>query len=108
MTVRRLALLSALSLAAPAAAQSTHSPFATGLKSASMMTPTEIREHNKALTNKDANYIRCRKFDEIGSLVRKARVCKTNAEWTTSFKDGNQNTRDTVDAMNRAPINSSN
>lgn len=108
MTARRLALVPALLLAMPVAAQSQHSPFSTGVESASMMTPTEIREHNKALSSKDANYIRCRKFDEIGSLVRKARVCKTNAQWTTSFKDGNQNTRDTIDAMNRAPINSSN
>lgn len=107
MIARRLAFLSALSLAAPAAAQD-HSAFGTGLKSASMMTPTEIKAHNKALTSKDANYIRCRKFDEIGSLVRKARVCKTNAEWTTSFRVGNQDARDTQDAMSRAPINSSN
>lgn len=99
-----LALSATLLLAAPAVAQTTRSPFATGLKSASMMTSTEIKEHNKALTAKDGDYIRCRKSTATGSLVRIVRVCKTNAQWVTSFQQGNDNARYTQDAMTRAPI----
>lgn len=29
----------------------------------------------------DPNYVRCKKVGQIGSLVKKERVCKTNAEW---------------------------
>lgn len=107
MTARRL-VMSALLLGVPAAAQAQHSPFATGVESASMMTPTEIRAHNEKLSSKDATYIRCRKDLQIGSLVKKSRVCKTNAQWATSWKDGNQNARDTQDAMTRAPISNPN
>lgn len=102
------ALSAATLIAAPVVAQSERSPFATGVKSASTMTSTEIKAHNKALTAKDANYIRCRKFTETGSLVRVARVCRTNAQWVTSFQQGNQNARDTQDAMTRAPISGGN
>ena len=102
------ALLLAATAAAPVTAQTSRSPFATGLKSASMMTPTEIREHNKELTSKDADFIRCRKYPQIGSLVKVSRVCKTNAQWVTSFRQGNDNARDTQDAMTRAPINGGN
>lgn len=104
----RLLVSALLACAAPVAAQSGHSPFSTGVKSASTMTSTEIKEHNKALSSKDADFIRCRKFVETGSLVKTARVCKTNAQWATSFKDANQNARDTQDAMSRAPISNPN
>lgn len=77
-------------------------------KSPSMMTSTEIRAHNKTLASTDGTYIRCRKFTETGSLVKQARVCKTNTDWGGTFRTGNQNARDTVDAMTRAPISNPN
>ena len=100
---RPLLVLPALFFAAPAVAAGD-----AAQKSPSMMTSTEIREHNKALASTDGTYIRCRRFTETGSLVKQARVCKTNADWGGTFRTGNQNARDTVDAMNRAPISNPN
>jgi hypothetical protein len=33
------------------------------------------------LDPRDPNYVRCKKVDVIGSLVKKERICKTNAQW---------------------------
>ena len=72
----------------------------------SLMTATEIAAFNQGLTNSHPYFIKCRKLLETGSLVKKARVCRTNADWRIASSNGNQNARDTVDAMNRAPVNS--
>ena len=53
-------------------------------------------------------YIKCRKIEEIGSWVKKARVCRTNEQWKQAWAQGNQNARDTAEAMTRAPVNGSN
>lgn len=82
--------------------------YDTLMKSASAMTPSEIKAFNKDLADSDSRYIRCRRSIETGSLVKKVRVCKSNADWSAAFATGNQNVRDTVDAMSRAPINGSN
>ncbi|MFN4358415.1 hypothetical protein [Sphingopyxis alaskensis] len=47
-------------------------------------------------------YIKCRKIEEIGSWVKKARVCRTNEQWKQAWAQGNQNARDTAEAMTRA------
>lgn len=75
---------------------------------ASTMTSKEIAAFNEGLDSKHPYFIRCRRLEETGSLVRKARVCRTNEQWAQSFAQGNQNARDTVEAMTRAPVNSSN
>jgi hypothetical protein len=72
----------------------------------STMTSTEIAAFNKGLESTHPYFIKCRKLEETGSLVKKARVCRTNEEWKLSSVKGNQNARDTIEAMNRAPINS--
>ena len=72
----------------------------------STMTSTEIAAFNKGLELTHPYFIKCRKLEETGSLVKKARVCRTNEEWKLSSVKGNQNARDTVEAMSRAPINS--
>jgi hypothetical protein len=77
-------------------------------KAPSSMTSSEIREHNKALASTDAFYIRCRKSVDTGSLVRQSRVCRTNAEWGSTFRAGNQNARDSIDLMNRGGTNNPN
>jgi hypothetical protein len=74
----------------------------------SSMTPTEIKAFNAGLEVAHPYYIRCRKTEVIGSLVKKLRVCRTNQQWTTASAAGNTNARETVEAMSRAPINSSN
>lgn len=65
----------------------------------SLMTSAEIKAHNDGLAPTDPNYIKCRKIEEIGSLVKKARVCRINDEWKAAWAQGNQNARDTADAM---------
>lgn len=65
----------------------------------SMMTNSAIAEHNKELAARHPDFIRCRKIEIIGSLVKKARVCRTNAEWEESWQQGNDNVRGTADAF---------
>ncbi len=74
----------------------------------SLMTSTEIAAFNKGLGNSHPYFIKCRRLDETGSLVRKARVCRTNEQWTRASSNNNQNARETVEAMTRAPINGNN
>lgn len=64
---------------------------------ASTMTNAEIKAYNEGLAPTHASYIKCRKIEEIGSLVKKARVCHTNDEWKKLWVQGNQDSRDTVD-----------
>ena len=92
-----------IAMAAPAVAGSDRQPPD---RPPSTMTSQEIAAFNEGLDKAHPYYIKCRKIDEIGSLVRKARVCRTNQEWKTADRDGNQNARDTVEAMTRAPVNS--
>jgi len=72
----------------------------------SLMTSTEIAAFNKGLEAKHRYFIKCRRLEETGSLVKKARVCRTNEQWKVSSSNNNQNARETVEAMTRAPINS--
>lgn len=65
----------------------------------SAMTNTAIAAHNKELDARHPDFIKCRKLDVIGSLVKKARVCRTNEQWTESWQKGNNNVRDTVEAF---------
>lgn len=71
----------------------------------SLMTSKEIATFNQGLANSHPYFIKCRRLEETGSLVKKARVCRTNEQWKLSSSNGNQNARDTVEAMSRAPIN---
>jgi hypothetical protein len=74
----------------------------------SEMTPTEIRAYNSDIERAHPYFITCRKTEVMGSLVRKLRVCRTNEKWKESSARGNENAADTLEAMRRAPINSSN
>lgn len=48
------------------------------------------------LDPKDPNYMRCRKIQVTGSLVKKERICKTNAEWARASEDAQKNADDLV------------
>jgi len=85
-------------LAAPAAAEEL-ADRAPPPKKPSLMTPTEIEAYNKGLAQTHPYYIKCRKTLKIGSLVKKTRVCHTNAEWKDVIARGNQDARDTAEAM---------
>ena len=93
-----------MALAAPAVAGDKQPPD----RLPSEMTPTEIRAYNADIDATHPYYIKCRKTEVIGSLARKLRVCRTNQQWKEASAKGNENAADTLEAMRRAPINSSN
>lgn len=105
------ALAAAVLLAAPAAlAAETATPAdrSPPPKAPSAMTPTEIKAYNEGLAQTHPYYIKCRKTLEIGSLVKKNRVCHTNEQWKEVTARGNQNARDTAEAMTSKAMNGSN
>ena len=53
----------------------------TPVRAPSQMTSSEIKAFNEGLDSDDPQYIRCRKIEETGSLVKKVRTCKTNEQW---------------------------
>ena len=93
-----------LALAAPAVAGDKLPPD----RMPSEMTSTEIKAYNADIDRAHPYYISCRKTEVIGSLARKLRVCRTNEQWKESSARGNENAADTLEAMRRAPVNSSN
>lgn len=56
------------------------------------------------LDPKDPNYLRCRKIQVTGSLVKKDRICKTNAEWAKASEDAQKNADDLI-GRNRTGTN---
>ena len=102
-----LNILTALALAAAPATAEAENRRALD-KAPSAMTNAEIRAFNEGLAMTHPDYIKCRKIEESGSWVKKARVCRTNAQWKEAWAQGNQNARDTAEAMTRAPVNHSN
>jgi hypothetical protein len=58
-----------------------------------------LAEDKPALDRNDPNATRCKRLDVTGSLVRKERVCKTNAEWR---KVSEQQNRDADDLISRS------
>ena len=100
-------LFAALLIAAPVA-QAAEDDRAPPTKAPSAMTPTEIKAYNVGLAPTHPYYIKCRKTLEIGSLVKKNRVCHTNEQWKAVWAKENQDARQTAEAMTRAPVNHSN
>lgn len=93
-----------LALAAPAYGADKQPPD----RMPSEMTPTEIKAYNADIEPGHPYYIKCRKTEVMGSLVKKLRVCRTNEQWKQASARGNENAADTLEAMRRAPVNSSN
>jgi hypothetical protein len=63
------------------------------------MSRDQIKAHNAVLDKKDPNYIKCVRYAAPGSLIDNKVSCRTNAQWIQANKTGEQNARDTVDAM---------
>lgn len=103
-------LIAAAMFAAPAAlaAEEGAADRAPPPKTPSAMTPTEIAEYNKGLPQTHPYYIKCRKTLEIGSLVKKNRVCHTNEQWKVALEKGSTSARETAEAMTSKAGNSSN
>ncbi|MGQ2931767.1 MAG: hypothetical protein ACT6Q3_14940 [Sphingopyxis sp.] len=100
-------LFTALLVAAPVA-QAAEDDRAPPTKAPSAMTPTEIKAYNEGLAQTHPYYIKCRKTLEIGSLVKKNRVCYTNEKWKEVSAKGNQDARDTAEAMTSKAAGGSN
>jgi hypothetical protein len=96
---KTLTLLTALLIAAPAVHAEAPTDRAPPPKAPSAMTPTEIKAYNEGLAQTHPYYIKCRKTLEIGSLVKKNRVCHTNEKWKDVSAKANQDARDTAEAM---------
>lgn len=69
------------------------------------MTQKEIRAFNASLDRKHPYYIRCVASTEIGTLSKRTYSCRTNRQWALADKTGNQNARDTVEAMTSKSTN---
>jgi len=102
-----LPLFAALLVAAPVA-HAAEADRAPPTKMPSEMTPTEIKAYNEGLVQTHPYYIKCRKTLEIGSLVKKNRVCHTNEQWKEVTAKGNQDARDTAEAMTSKAAGGSN
>lgn len=74
----------------------------------SEMSSSEIKAHNAGLEAGDPNYIKCRKSEVMGSLVKKQRVCRTNEQWKEATARGNEQTRDMVEGFARSGGSSGN
>lgn len=90
--------LSASAAMSSAALASEQIPLA---RTPSDMSGSEIDAHNHGLALTDANYIKCRRIELTGSLVRKLRVCNTNSEWKRIGDKSNQDARDTMEQLAR-------
>ena len=47
----------------------------------------------KPVSSDPDQQIKCRKYPQAGSLVRKVRICRTNAEWRKAAQAGNDAAR---------------
>lgn len=63
------------------------------------MSRSEIRSFNAKLNPTHPYYIRCVKSADIGSLVKRNYSCRTNEQWQKAEAIGNNNARETVEAM---------
>jgi hypothetical protein len=100
MTMIVLALL--LSAAAPEAVPAAAPLIEPDPKA---MTQKEIRAFNASIDRKHPYYIRCVASTEIGTLSKRTYSCRTNRQWALADKTGNQNARDTVEAMTSKATN---
>ena len=85
-------------VAGPAGAQESEPRLA---RAPSDMSGDEIDAYNEGRIASDPDYIRCRRIEQIGSLVKKLRVCNTNSEWKRIVDKGNQDARDSMETLAR-------
>lgn len=64
------------------------------------MTRAEIRTCNAGLHREHPGYIRCKRTQKTGSLVGKAVICRTNAEWRRVEDGANEGARDMIEVIN--------
>ncbi|OAO03914.1 hypothetical protein A8B75_10145 [Sphingomonadales bacterium EhC05] len=59
----------------------------------------QSKKPKKIKDRRHPDYVRCRSEPLIGSLTRKKRVCKTNAEWAEFTRKGSRESREFIDDM---------
>ncbi|HET6523039.1 hypothetical protein [Sphingopyxis sp.] len=96
-TITSIALIASLA-AGPGGAQESEPRLA---RAPSDMSGAEIDAYNEGRIASDPDYIRCRRIEQIGSLVKKLRVCNTNSEWKRIVDKGNQDARDSMETLAR-------
>ena len=92
-----LSTLIALTLAGSAATATQPELLAGPIK----MSVREIRAYNATLPSDHPNFIRCKKAEETGSLVKKKGMCRTNQEWTRIDNAGNREAREAVEGLQK-------
>lgn len=55
-----------------------------------------LAQDKAPLDKNDPNAVRCKRFQVTGSLVKKERVCKTNAEWRAITEQQNRDADDII------------
>ena len=68
--------------------------LSAGITGPVAMTGQQIRAYNATLKRDHPAYIRCERQLETGSLVKKTRRCRTNAEWRRLADIGNDDARE--------------
>ncbi len=71
-----------------------------------LMAVPAMAESQAKLDRNDPNAVRCKRLSVTGSLVKKERVCKTNAEWRTISEQQNRDADDLI-TRSRAGMNGS-
>jgi hypothetical protein len=66
--------------------------------------PAQTPAPEAKLDKNDPNAVRCRRLEVTGSLVRKERVCKTNAQWRAISEQQNRDADDMI-TRSRAGMN---
>lgn len=65
-----------------------------------------LAEDQPKLDRNDPSAVRCKRLEVTGSLVRKERICKTNAEWRAISEQQNRDADDLI-TRSRAGMNPS-
>ncbi|MBJ7443723.1 MAG: hypothetical protein JHD32_05285 [Sphingobium sp.] len=55
-----------------------------------------LAQDKAPLDKNDPNAVRCKRFQVTGSLVKKERICKTNAEWRAITEQQNRDADDII------------
>ncbi len=75
----------------------------------SQMSRVQIREHNAKLPKDHPYFIRCVRSSEVGSLVARRQICRTNQSWAEHDRVGETQARQFGDeAVARSASSSSN
>ena len=64
-----------------------------------VMSQRQIHEFNANVPKDYPFHIRCVRSIETGSLVKTTYSCRTNRQWEAAFRQGNDNARETYEAV---------